>query len=99
MSQIAISTFIKYDHSNHEMLMSHTLTTLQKEHILTQIAITAELRLAIIPDPNNYASFIQQEAHYKGQMDAYKYLIDCSEAAQESVLDLARQSQDVQQDF
>lgn len=99
MSTVDISTFTKFKHSEHEILMSHTLTTLQQENIHTQIATVAELRLALVPDPNDYASFIQQEAHYKGQMDAYKYLLDCSEAAQERVLELAKQVAAVQSQF
>lgn len=91
MSMSQESTFTKYTFSEQELPLSQVLTTLQRQNILTQIATIAEMRLAIIPDPLNYTAFIQQEAHYKGQMDALKYLIDCSDEAQERALNVARE--------
>lgn len=99
MSQLTSSTFAKYSFTTQEQILSVVLTTLQKENILTQIATIAELRLALVPDPNNYAEFIQTESHYKGQMDALKYLIDCSDAAQEQVLNEAREQAAVQSQY
>lgn len=99
MSQILISTFSKYSHNSQEEILSQVLTSLQKENILTQIATIAEMRLALVPDANNYSAFIQQEAHYKGQMDALKYLIDCSDTAQSRALQEAQDQSTIQDQF
>ncbi len=96
MSTLLPSTFTKYNHSDQELILSQVLTGLQKENILTQIATIAEMRLALIPDPLQYTVFIQQEAHYKGQMDALKYLVDCSDEAQERALNQAREQAAIQ---
>ena len=99
MSTIVISTFSKYSHNPQEEILSQVLTTLQKENILTQIATIAEMRLAIVPDANNYPAFIQQEAHYKGQMEALKHLIDCSDEAQVRALQEAQDQSTIQDQF
>lgn len=99
MSTLVISTFTKYSHNSQEEILSQLLTTLQKENILTQIATIAEMRLALVPDANNYPAFIQQEAHYKGQMEALKYLIDCSDEAQVRALQEAQDQSSVQQEY
>lgn len=91
MSTLILSTFAQYEQTLQEQLTGQTLTQTQKEFIQNEICKTAELRIALVPDPINYAAFIQQEAYYKGQMDTLKYLLDCSTAAESHVLELAAQ--------
>lgn len=89
MSQLIQSTFARYAQTEQEQLAGSVLTHDQKQFIQNQICTIAEERLAIIPEPNDYTSFIQQEAHLKGQMVALQYLLDCSTASEDQLLALA----------
>jgi len=93
MAQIKLNTFTSYQQTEQEQLAATHLTTEQKQFIQTQIALVAEERLALTPDPSNYTAFIQQEAHLKGQIDAYKYLLDCAVMSEQQLLEAAQQSQ------
>lgn len=90
MSMIIENEFTQYQLTEQEQLAGSVLTTNQKQNIQSQIAVIAQSRLALVPDPNNYASFIQTESHYKGQMDALKYLLDCSDNSELQLLTLAQ---------
>lgn len=96
MSHLVQSTFAMYQQTDQEFMTGQVLTATQKENIQNQIARIAELRLAITPDPNNYATFIQEEANYKGQMQALQYLLDCSNSAEAELTELAYQQQQSQ---
>ncbi len=85
------STFAYKDQTVMQQLAGTLLTVDQKQFIKNQLSVIAEERLALVPDPNNYASFIQTEAHLKGQMDAYKYLLDCSVVSEREILEAARE--------
>lgn len=74
--------FISHKLSSSEELTGTILTTLQKNVIQNHIAATLQLLFNLIPDPNNYSLFIQTESNYKGQIQAYQYLLDCSDAAE-----------------
>jgi hypothetical protein len=89
MSTPIVNQFTQYQQTEQEQLAGSTLSTDQKQFIQSQIALVAQSRLALVPDANNYASFIQTESHYKGQMDAYQYLLDCSDASEQQLLALA----------
>jgi hypothetical protein len=82
MASIVPSTFTQYQQTEQEQLAGTLLSGEQKQFIQTQVAQIAEQRLAIVPDPNNYSDFIQQESFLKGQMEAYKYLLDCATASE-----------------
>ena len=87
MAQIILNTFTQFQQTESEQLVGTTLSLEQKQFIQTLVAGIAEQRLALVPDPLNYSVFIQQEAHLKGQIDAYKYLLDCSEASEKAVVE------------
>lgn len=87
MSNIIINTFTQFNLTEHEQLAGTLMSPEQKMFIQTQLGFIAEQRLSLVPDPSNYAAFIQTEAHLKGQMDAYKYLLDCSAASEKAVVD------------
>lgn len=87
MAQLIVSTFTQYSQSQQEQLAGTLLCMEQKQFIQTEIAKIAEQRLALVPDPNNYAVFIQQESYLKGQMEAYKYLLDCASASEVQLAD------------
>lgn len=90
MSTIIENEFTQYELTRQELLTGSVLTTTQKQFIQSQIAMIAQSRLSLVPDPNNYSSFIQTESHYKGQMDALKYLLDCSDSSELELLALAQ---------
>lgn len=89
MSTLIQSTFARYEQTEQEQLAGSSLTYDQKQFIQNQICTIAEERLALVPEANNYAAFIQQEAHLKGQMVALQYLLDCSLASEEQLFALA----------
>lgn len=93
MSTIIETAFTKYDQTEQEQLAGSVLTIDQTQFIQTQLAIAAESHLALVPDPSNYASFIQTEAELKGQMRAYQYLLDCSTISRQQLYDLASAQQ------
>lgn len=86
MSNIVINTFTQFNLNEHEQLSGTLMSNEQKMFVQTKIAEIAEQRLALTPDPNSYASFIQQEAYLKGQMDFAKFLLDSSIASEEAVV-------------
>lgn len=87
MSRIIISTFTRYEQTESEVLAATNFSPEAKQFIQNQIVNASENRLALTADPNNYAAFIQQEAYLKGQVDAFKYLLDCSENAEQTLRD------------
>lgn len=89
MNKLTPSITTTYEQTQQEFLVGSSYCQEQIEFIRNQIAASATLKLNLVPDPNNYPAFIQQEAYFKGQMDAYQYLIDCHNAAQESLVALA----------
>jgi hypothetical protein len=90
--ELTQSTFSKYALSENDQIIGSTLTTLTKQFIQNQICNIAEQRIALVPDPNNYAEFIQQEAYLKGQMDSLKFLLDSSNASEQALLEAAKQN-------
>lgn len=90
MNNLTVSTFSKFALSESDQVIGSTLTTLQKQFIQNQVCSIAEQRVALEVDPTNYASFIQQDAYLKGQLAAFKYLLDASTASEQAVLEAAR---------
>lgn len=93
MSQIIVNTFTQFQLTEQEQLSGTLLSNEQKMFIQTEISKLAEQRLALAPNPESYAEFIQQEAYLKGQIDSYKYLLDCSKASEDAILFEAQQHQ------
>jgi hypothetical protein len=87
MSRVLISSFTKYEQTEAEVLTATNLSPETKQFIQNQIVLASENRLALTPDPNNYAAFIQEEAYLKGQVAILKYLLDCSENAEQTLRD------------
>lgn len=93
MSHLKLSTFAAFEQSEHEVLAGSSFTTDNKQFLQNLICLTAESIIALEPDPNNYPAFIQQEAFLKGQLSAYKYLLDASEASEAALLEIAKTPQ------
>lgn len=92
MSTLIRSAFTKYEFTAEEVISASLLHEEQKRWYQTQLAILAERRINIIPDANNYISYIQEEAEVKGQMNALQYLLDCCDSAEKEVLELAKEN-------
>lgn len=92
MSQILSSTFTAYQQTEQEQLVAMSISVETQQFIQTQIVRIAEERLALKPDPNNYAEFVQSEAYLKGQLDFAKYLLDCAQDAATQMRELAEAS-------
>lgn len=91
------STFAYHEQSVAQQLAGTLLTEDQKQFIRNCLSTIAEERLALVPDPLNYAVFIQTEAHMKGQIDAYRYLLDCSVTSEAEILEAAKADPQQQQ--
>lgn len=59
-----------------ELRAAQILNPSNLQFIKSQLAIEKQRKENLVPDPNNYAEFIQQEAHIKGAISAYQFLID-----------------------
>lgn len=90
MSTITRSTFTKYEFTELEFQSASLLHEEQKRWYQSQLATLAEARISLLPDPNNYSAFIQQEAELRGQMSSLQYLLDCSDLAEQAVLEAAK---------
>lgn len=93
MSHLTLSTFASFHQSENEVLAGSSFTTDNKQFLQNLICLTAESIIALEPDPNNYPAFIQQEAFLKGQLSAYKYLLDASAASEEALLEISKSPQ------
>lgn len=90
MAVQAQTTFSSFTLTEQEQLAGSCLTLEQKLFLQNALALAAEEKLSLVPDAASYSSFIQQEAHLAGQIAAYRYLLDCSTASEEALLELAR---------
>jgi hypothetical protein len=66
-----------FEFSERELKTAQLLPEINLQFIKTQHAFKVKERENLVPDPNNYAAFIQQESHIKGMIAAYEFLIDC----------------------
>lgn len=77
MSKLSILASVYEFESDAELKSAQILTESNIQFIKTQIGLATQERINIVPDPNNYPSFIQQDAALKGEIKAYQYLLDC----------------------
>ena len=82
MAQITPNSFTTYELNEDETKHGSMLTIQQIRVIQNAIAMHAELRLALVYDPEKPLSFLQEEAYNKGAIDALKYLVNDSNALQ-----------------
>ena len=85
MPQPKISQFSTYSFTEEELLQASILSPIQIQLIQSDMAQIAENILALEFDPENPQKFVQNDAHLKGQLAAYRYLLLRSE---ESVIQL-----------
>jgi hypothetical protein len=82
MAHLLDNEFSSYELTTEEMTQGSILTLTQKQVIQNDIAISAAEKLNLEYDPNNPNVFMQQEAKLAGQIQALKYRLDCSDAAE-----------------
>jgi hypothetical protein len=85
MAHLLPNSFSSYELTEEEEIQGSLLTTTQKQFIQNQVALCAEEKLVIEFDPAEPVLFAQHEAYKRGQLDAYKYLLELCEIAEETV--------------
>ncbi len=94
MAHLKLTQFAAYSLTQQEEISGSILINDQKLFIQNQLAFAAQQALALVPDPVNYTAFIQTDAHLKGQIAAYQYLLDCSDASELAALEEAQNRQE-----
>lgn len=61
------------------------LSVLQKQVIQNQIAELAEQRINLVYDPLAPDKFLAATTYTKGQIDALKYLLECSDITEQEI--------------
>lgn len=74
-----------------EFLQARLLTIAQRQNIQNELSICAMNRLTLEPDPTNLHEYIQKEAYQRGQQEAYQYLLDCADSAEDTIRSQATQ--------
>lgn len=92
MAKLVPSEFSSYALSEQEYLSAAILTDLQKKLIQTDLAQIASSILNLHFDPLNPQTFVQDDAHQKGQLAAYRVLLLRSDEAEEKLRFLQSQS-------
>lgn len=83
MASIVPNTFTSFKWENDEEEFGATILTIgNKQRIQNELAIIAQQILNITYDPKETLTFVQQDAHLKGQLQALQWLLDASDAAQ-----------------
>lgn len=85
MAQLIANDFSSYELTDEEALQGSILTITQKEVMQNDIATYAQEKLNLEFDSNSQLLFAQQEAKLAGQMQALRYRLDCSDAAEEEL--------------
>ncbi len=85
MAHLIPSNFSFYALTDQEAREGTLLTITQKQVIQNLIATLATELNTLEPDPNDYAKFIQQQAHSKGELDSLIHLIASSEAVEHEI--------------
>lgn len=81
-----------YEFTDRELRSAQLLPEINLQYIKTQLAFKVKERENLVPDPNNYAAFIQEESHIKGMIAAFEFLIDCHVNTVEALAAEARTS-------
>lgn len=88
MAILIPNDFSSYELTPEEEIRGSIFDITQSQWIQNQLSACATEKLAIEFDTNKPEEFGQQEAYKKGQMDAYRYLLDTSLASQDYLKEL-----------
>lgn len=76
MAQQLPTAFTRYDLSSEELEAAAALNQFTIMWLQTLIGDAAEKKLSIPVDPSNIQLFVQEEAYYRGQIDALSTLLN-----------------------
>lgn len=85
MARVISNDFTSYALTDQEVLEGSLLTTAQKQFIQNQLSNAALEKNGLEFDSTNQLRFAQQEASLKGQVDAFRFLLDSSAIAEETL--------------
>ena len=85
MATLIPNEFTSYALNDQEQLEGASLTILQKQVLQNQLSICAAELLALEYDVTQPNSYIQQEAYKRGQIEALRFILASSDAAQEAL--------------
>ncbi len=85
MANLIPNDFSSYYLTEQEELEGSILTITQKQVIQNYLAAAASEKIGLEYDPEVKERFVQQEASLKGQIDAYRFILAASDAAEESL--------------
>ena len=83
MAHLIPNDFASYQLTEQEELEGAILTITQKQVIQNYLSATAHEKNGLEYDPDSPATFVQQEASLKGQLDAYRFILAASDSAEE----------------
>ena len=76
------NSFTSYDLTEREVLEGSVLSITQKQLIQNDLAATAEQILNLVYDPTSPLEFVQQDANFKGYMQALRAILARSDEAE-----------------
>ena len=82
MAHLIPNDFSSYQLTEQEELEGAILTITQKQVIQNYLSAAAMEKNGLEYDSEDNLKFVQQEASLKGQIDAYRFILDSSEAAE-----------------
>ena len=85
MAKLVPNEFSSYELSDQEILQASILTELQKKLIQSDMAQIAQTILNLTFDPRNPDNFLQDDAHQKGQLAAYRVLLMRSQESEDKL--------------
>jgi len=88
-----MNSFASHKLAELETLNGSLLTPLQRQVIQNNIADVAEQIINLTYNPNNPVQFAQDDAHLKGQLAAFRFLLIRAEESELQLRILARNSQ------
>ena len=85
MSTLIPNRFSTYELTAQEALQGAVLTTLQKHVLQNHLANAAMEQVNLEYDALNPTKFAQEQASLKGQIDAYSFILDSSDVANDEL--------------
>ena len=82
MAELTIGTFTHWKLSDQELLQGGVLSYQQKQLLQNDLATTAEQILNLTYDPSKPLEFVQQDANFKGYMQAIRAILTRSDEAE-----------------
>lgn len=79
----SVSVFTAVSLTDDDVLVGSVFTYAQKCVLQNHLSSTAEQKVNIQLDPNNFMESVKRDSYMKGQIDMLLYLLECSDVAAE----------------